>query len=194
VARILHADSPALVLGSSQPLADVDADAASRRGIEIVKRKTGGGAVLVGPGLAVWVDFAIPAGDPLWDDDVRRAAWWVGEAWARALAQVGVGPTDVWKAGMVRRPWSKQLCFAGLGPGEVRVGERKVVGVSQRRTRSACLFQTAVLLQWDPALMVELLAGAGVPVDRRELEDRVLTIPAAAEAGLVEALVNQLPT
>jgi lipoate-protein ligase A len=178
------------VIGSSQPASDVDAGAAGRRGIDVVRRKTGGGAVLVGPGQAAWVDFVIPAGDPLWEDDVRRAAWWVGELWARALEQVGVGPAEVWRAGMRRGPWSAQLCFAGLGPGEVRVGERKVVGVSQRRTRSACLFQTAVLLQWDPGLMVELLAGAGVMADLPE--HLVLTIPPAAEGPLVDALVDRL--
>jgi lipoate---protein ligase len=191
-ARILHAESPALVLGSSQPASDVDAGAAHRHGIAVVKRRTGGGAVLVGPGLAVWVDFVVPAGDPLWDDDVRRAAWWVGDLWVRALEQIGVGPTEVWRAGLVRRTWSEQLCFAGIGPGEVLVGDRKVVGVSQRRTRSACLFQTAVLLQWDPALMVELLAGDGPPGEVPALEELVLTIPVGAEGPLVDALIDQL--
>jgi lipoate-protein ligase A len=192
IARILHADSPALVIGSSQAESDVDSDATERRGIEVVRRKTGGGAVLVGPGQAAWVDFVIPAGDPLWDDDVRRAAWWVGELWARALSRLGVGPLDVWKAGLVRRAWSAQLCFAGLGPGEVRVRERKIVGVSQRRTRSACLFQTAVLLDWEPALMVELLAGADLPVDLPALEDAVMTIPPADEGALLDAVVGEL--
>jgi lipoate-protein ligase A len=170
----------------------VDVRAVDRRGIDVVRRRTGGGAVLVGPGQAAWVDFVIPAGDPLWDDDVRRAAWWVGELWVRALSRLGVGPLEVWRGGMVRGPWSAHLCFAGLGPGEVRVGERKVVGVSQRRTRSACLFQTAVLLNWDPALMVELLAGADSSADLGELEDAVFTLPPTAESSLLEAVSGEL--
>jgi lipoate---protein ligase len=155
--RVLDAAAPALVLGSGQPIGDVDSDAASRAGVAVVRRRSGGAAVLVGPGEVLWVDLIIPAGDPLWDHDVGRAAWWVGEAWASALESAGVAPTGVWKGAMRVSRWSRQVCFAGLGPGEVTAGGRKVVGVSQRRTRGAALFQTAALLRWDPARTVELL-------------------------------------
>ena len=43
---------------------------------------------------------------------------------------LGAGPTT---------PWSKVLCYAGLGAGEVTVAGRKVVGMSQRRERLGCL-------------------------------------------------------
>ncbi len=56
-----------LVLGSTQSEAVVDrrpgCDAA---GISVVRRSSGGGAVLVAPGDPVWVDVWIPVGDPLW--------------------------------------------------------------------------------------------------------------------------------
>ena len=110
------------------------------------------------PSAVLWIDLIIPAGDPLWDTDVRRAAWWVGEAWAAAVDRVGAGPAQVWRGGMRPRAWSGRVCFAGLGPGEVSVGARKVVGISQRRTRQAALFQTAALLQWEPAALLALLA------------------------------------
>jgi lipoate---protein ligase len=155
--RVLEAAAPALVLGSGQPASDVNSHAARRAGVAVVRRRSGGGAVLVGPGEVLWVDLMIPAGDPLWDQDVGRAAWWVGEAWASALESIGAGPTKVWKAAMSVSRWSSQVCFAGMGPGEVTTGERKVVGISQRRTRGAALFQTAALLRWDPARTVELL-------------------------------------
>jgi lipoate-protein ligase A len=57
--------------------------------------------------------------------------------------------------------WSGRICFAGLGPGEVTVNGRKVVGVSQRRTRKGALFQTAALLRWDPGRLVDLLLPEG---------------------------------
>lgn len=155
--RVLEATEPALVLGSAQHLDDVDAAAARRTGVEVVRRRSGGGAVLVGPGQVLWVDLVIPAGDPLWDNDVNRAAWWVGDAWAAALDYAGVGPTVVWKSRMRTSRWSSRICFAGIGPGEVLVNGQKVVGLSQRRTRHGALFQTAALLTWDPASLVGLL-------------------------------------
>jgi lipoate-protein ligase A len=155
--RVLEADKPALVLGSAQRQSDVDAVAARRAGVDVVRRRSGGGAVLVGPGQVLWVDLVIGAGDPLWDQDVSRAAWWVGDAWAAAIDAASLGPCTVWKTATKTTRWSGHLCFAGIGPGEVLVGDQKVVGLSQRRTRQAALFQTAALLTWEPASIVGLL-------------------------------------
>jgi lipoate-protein ligase A len=156
--RVLDAVGPAVVLGSSQSWTEVDEQAAQRAGAEIARRQSGGGAVLVAPGSVVWVDFVVPAGDPLWDSDVGRAAWWVGDIWAAALERVGVAPAQVWRGPLRSSEWSRRICFAGVGAGEVTVDGAKVVGVSQRRTRSAALFQSAALLRWDPVRLLDVLA------------------------------------
>ena len=155
--RLVEADGPALVLGSTQRAEIVDASAAEATGVAVVRRRSGGGAVLVGTGDVVWADVFVPAGDLLWDHDVSRATHWLGAVWTDALAALGVGAR--WHDGpMVAEPWSQLVCFAGLGPGEVRVGDAKVVGISQRRTRTGALFQCAALLAWDPAPVLGLLA------------------------------------
>jgi lipoate---protein ligase len=165
--------APALVLGSAQPETDVR-DGAD---IEIVRRRSGGGAVLVVPGDVLWADVIVPAGDPLWDDDVGRASHWLGGVWAAALAELGV-EGEVHRGPLERSPWAAAVCFAGRGPGEVMVDGRKVVGISQRRTRGAARFQCAALGRWDPSTLLTLLTidarladldamatGAGVPLD-----------------------------
>lgn len=155
-------DRPALVLGSTQSDALVDSAACSRRDVEMVRRRSGGGAVLLVPDEVVWLDVVIARGDPCWDDDVGRAMWWIGEAWAQALSGLGVAAADgsspeIHRGGLVTTAWSRQVCFAGLGPGEVTLAGRKLVGVSQRRTRDAARFQCAVYRRWSPDLMLELL-------------------------------------
>jgi lipoate-protein ligase A len=192
--RVLEATRPALVLGSSQPESNFDQRALQRSGLEVVRRRTGGGAVIVGPGRVLWVDFLLPAGDPGWDDDVGRAAWWVGEAWRAALLEVGFTgeEVEVWKGRLVAGTWGSRVCFAGIGPGEVRIAGRKAVGVSQRRTRRAALFQTAAALTWSPEEYVELLAD--VPVSDAELRDGVTAVGSDLEGGLAAALLNQLST
>lgn len=148
---------PVLVLGSSQPDDVVDPARVAERGVEVARRRSGGSAVLVEPGSAVWIDVTIPAGDPLWDHDVGRAFHWLGAAWAEVLALAGIG--SKWHDGPMRKsPWSKWVCFAGLGPGEVTVDGRKVVGLSQRRVREAVLFQCCVALRWQPERLLDLLA------------------------------------
>ncbi len=152
---------PTFVLGSTQPEGDVDAAAAARGGVDVVRRRSGGGGVLLVPGQAVWIDVVVPRGDVLWDDDVSRAAWWLGEAWVVALEALGVSGATVHRGALQRTPWSDRVCFAGLGPGEVTVGGRKVVGVSQRRARGRARLQSAALLHWAPTELVGLLAPRG---------------------------------
>lgn len=157
--HVWDVESPALVLGSAQPEAVVDAEACAAAGVEVVRRRSGGGAVLLDPGRAVWVDVELPRGDDLWDDDVGRASWWLGERWGAALTALGVDEPRVHRGGMVGSRWSTLVCFAGLGPGEVTAGAGgpKVLGISQRRTRAGARFQCAVPLTWDIARLAGLL-------------------------------------
>jgi lipoate---protein ligase len=186
----------AVVLGSSQLESSVDLDACARAGIDVVRRRSGGGAVLVEPGSVVWVDLFIAAIDPLWSADVGRSTWWVGEAWADALRSNGLGPLEVWKGAMVRNAWSSWVCFAGLGPGEVVVVPgRKVVGISQRRTSHAALFQCACVVRWEPERLLELLAW---PIEqlgaaRRELAGAATGIGAERAELVVGDLLTALP-
>ena len=203
---VLDVDRPALVLGSTQPEADVDHGAAHRLGVEVVRRRSGGGAVLLDPGEVAWVDVVVPRGDELWHDDVAVAAEWLGEAWAGALEVLGVAGPSVHRGGHVRTPLAPVVCFAGTGPGEVLVAARKAVGISQRRTRAAARFQCAVPLVWRPERHAELLApgvrralpGVGAPTalaDVAVLPVGSATAPASALGvdDVVEALLSVLP-
>lgn len=113
--------------------------------------------MFVRPGDVLWVDVLLPAGDPLWDDDVGRSFHWLGRAWVEALGSIGV--EAAWHDGpLVCTPWCRQVCFAGIGPGEVTVDDRKVIGLAQRRTRAGALFQCAALRHWDASAIVDLLS------------------------------------
>lgn len=191
---VLEVDAPALVLGSTQPASDVDPAALGRAGVALAWRRSGGGAVLLEPGGALWVDVVIPRGDPLWSDDVAVAFHWLGFAWAAALADLGVAAAAVHDGPLVVNRWSRLVCFAGLGPGEVTVGGAKVVGMAQRRNRSGARFQCAVSRRWDPTAITSLLAldprtRAGADA---ELAGAVAGVDAPPDA-VVDALVANLP-
>ena len=154
----LEVDRPTLVLGSTQPVTDVDAPALARRGVELARRRSGGGAVLLVPGEHTWVDVVVPSGDPLWSDDVEEATWWLGESWRSALTQAGV-ISAVHPRGVTDR-LGRVVCFAALGPGELSVAGQKLLGISQRRTRDAARFQCVVHRRFDPDATESLLDGA----------------------------------
>ncbi len=176
--------SPTLVLGSAQPDGEVDHRVAGALGVEVVRRRSGGGAVLLLPGEFVWLDLVIPAGDPLWLDDVGQAMVWVGELWQRALMSLGVAG-GVHHHGLVATTWSRQVCFAGVGTGEVMAGPSKLVGVSQRRTRTWARFQSMCHLQWRPEVAVALVAAPRPPATA--LAQAAAVVP-AEWAEVVEAL------
>ena len=151
-------ERPTLALGSAQPDRDVDERVARALRVDVVRRRSGGGAVLLIPGEFLWLDLVLPADDALWLADVAQAMVWVGELWQRALAASGVAG-EVHCEGLITTPWSRQVCFAGVGTGEVMAGGSKLVGISQRRTREFARFQSMCHLRWRPELAAALVAA-----------------------------------
>ncbi len=178
---LLEVDRPALVLGSTQRVDQVDVAALARSGIEVVSRRSGGGAVLLEPGNGAWIDVLVPRGDERWDDDVGRSFRWLGHAWVAALGAVGID-ASMHEGALACGAFGRRVCFAALGSGEVVVGGAKAIGLSQRRTRAGARFQCTCYRVWHPAPLAALdLDPAALPpvaaldLDPRSLEHALLT-------------------
>ena len=182
------------MLGSSQPGSSIDLEACTAAGVDVVRRRSGGGSVLIVPGEMLWLDVVVPAGDPLWSDDVGRSMWWLGEVWAAALEMCGVAGADVHRGPIQHSEWSRSVCFDGLGAGEVVVGSAKAVGISQRRTRSWIRLQSSIHLVWRPELVVALLADPR-PEAAELLEPFVADVaPARLVSAVEECLARTAST
>jgi lipoate---protein ligase len=191
-AWLMHPTRPAFVLGSSQRSGDVDGEFCAARGIDVVRRRSGGGAVHVDPVGSVWIDIVIPRGDALWVDDVGRAMHFVGRAWHDVLVAAGMNDVVVNEGPHVGNDWSKTLCVAGRGAGEVFVASgAKVVGISQRRTRNFARFQCVAYFDWN----VDVHPGA-IPMLRNDparVATLVATMPAIDPAEVTARLAAALP-
>jgi lipoate-protein ligase A len=176
--------APALVLGSTQSDAVVDHDACRRAGVEVVRRRSGGGAVLLRPGAVTWIDVIVPRGAAGWADDVHAPMVWLGHHLGAVIAEHLPGrEVRAHEGPMVTTPWSALVCFDGVGAGEVVLDGHKVVGISQRRTRHAARLQCCWYHQYDPVDLLELLAA-----DVRPVLDELLPV-----ATLPGALATSLP-
>lgn len=205
--RVNDVTSPALVLGSTQSPDLIDILGAADAGVEIAKRRSGGGVVSMQPGAQCWVDVFIPSDDPLWVDDVTRSSAWIGSCWTQVAASYGWPDASVHQGGVSDAEMARLVCFAGLGPGEVSQGSKKLVGISQRRTRKGAKFQCIAYAHWDPRSILDLMdLGASVGEVQRKLTEDVAALPEPGEGGpavdepgmerwwsMVECFVAQLP-
>jgi lipoate-protein ligase A len=183
---------PTLVLGSAQDPSTADAGAASAAGVEVVRRRSGGGAVWAPSTGCLWLDVLLPREDPRWSNDVRTSPYWLGEAWVRALTSTGLDAA-LYEGGLESTDWGRLVCFGALGPGEVLVDGHKAVGISQRRTRDAARFQCIVYAGWDPYDVLDLLDLS--PVERAragaDLADVAIGVGDRLEA-LEDAILREL--
>jgi lipoate-protein ligase A len=137
---------PTLSLGYFQRYVDRDAHAASRN-CAIVRRTTGGGAILHDRELTY--SIALPSTHSL----SRRAGDLYGavhQAIVEALAQLGVEArrlTSVEAANQTAEPF---LCFARRSSGDVLIADSKIAGSAQRRHKGAVLQHGSILFERSP--------------------------------------------
>ena len=173
VLRLYRWERPTLSFGRNEPArACYDATAARRLGVDVVRRPTGGRAVLHWRELTYAVVAPVRAlGGP------RAAYGWINARLARGLASLGV-PAEIAPEPARTSPLDAGPCFRDIAGGEVTATGRKLVGSAQARLADNLLQHGSILIDDDQALLEELAAGGSRERDRpatlRELLGRPL--------------------
>lgn len=157
--------TPTLSLGRFQADTDFDADACDRFDVRVVRRPTGGAALLHGTDLTYCVVMPLLEGR---NGSVQH----VYDLIARALI-TGLSVLDV-DAAIARNDGPPgPVCFAGQQGADLRVGDRKVCGSAQVRQRGVVLQHGSILLRRLEIDESDLTVAA---CDRDELRNATVTL------------------
>ena len=194
VLRLYRWDPPALSLGRFQPEDDVDRAACAARGVDVVRRPTGGRALLHGADLTYSAAFPQPPGDAGRVDALYE---WLAGGLIAGLARLGVHAAVARNDGP-----AGPVCFAGQQGADLRVGERKLCGSAQVRRDGAVLQHGSILLgrlSFDETNLLRPRPGVP-PTTRAELRAATVTLgelgaptdPSVVADALVEGFVASL--
>jgi lipoate-protein ligase A len=187
----LYGWSPAAVsLGRSQTEADVDMEAAREWGLDVVRRATGGGAILHNEDEVTYA-VVLPLDHPGLPRDITGTFSFISEGVVRALRHLGL-PAEIESVPDNTR---ETLCYVRKQGTNVMVNGRKISGGAQRRDGAAVLQHGTIIVERDEARMARLfrtpqdeikarvtsLAEEGVHVSREKL---VETLARAFEESL----------
>jgi len=187
--RLYRWSPPCLSLGFSQSYDVADAAFCRTHGVDLVRRPTGGRAVL--HHLELTYSVSAPLGRGPFSLDLQQAYGTICEALVAGLRRLGVDAELATEPpGGHLRPNQAIPCFIGPAAGEVVTRGRKLVGSAMRRAGDSILQHGSLLEDWDGTLQAGCL-GLG---DDGELRGAVTTLretlgAVPAHAALGEALV-----
>jgi lipoate-protein ligase A len=170
--RLYGWDPPCLSLGRHQGIEAADLEFCRAEGIDVVRRPTGGRALLHHLELTYAVIAPLNEG-PL-PRGLQEAYRVICSALVRAVRTLGIDAELTGGEVNLQLPHPKTTvpCFEAPAGGEVVVGSRKLVGSAMRAHAGAILQHGAILLGWDGRLQ----AGAMGLADDASLRLQVTTL------------------
>lgn len=144
--RVYRWEPAALSLGYFQKLDATELIPFREAGIDIVRRLTGGGAILHAHELTYSLTGTV--GEAPFDGIIEASYRCVHNAWISALAEIGLQARSADEAPRVlshsEQPF---LCFARSTRLDVVAGERKLIGSAKRERRGRALQHGSVILE-----------------------------------------------
>jgi lipoate-protein ligase A len=142
----------------------VNAGACRRRGIDIVRRITGGRAVLHCDELTY--SIIARSDSDLFPNDILGTYKVIAAGLLAGLRELGIAAEMVSRsgrhAGMVKSSPQEPACFSSPSWYEILVKGRKIIGSAQRRVGGAFLQHGSILIGYDSVLEAEVIPGGGM--------------------------------
>lgn len=182
--RFYRWQPPCVSLGRHQPVSDIDLRRCRAMGYEVVRRPTGGRAILHVDELTYAV--AGPQSNPVLTGAVLDSYLRLSQGLLMGLARLGLVVAKT-PAGQRAGPEASALCFEVPSAYEIVAGGRKLVGSAQSRRQGWVLQHGTLPLTGDVTRLVEVLAltdEASRAALRAGLAARAVTVAEVAGRGI----------
>jgi len=177
--RLYRWDPPCLSLGYAQPATDVDHQALSDHGWQLVRRATGGRAILHTDELTYSVCGL--ASNPILAGDILTSYRRLSEAILLALQMIGLHVKALPKENGPKGPQTDPVCFEVPSNYEITADGKKLVGSAQARRKDGVLQHGTLPLNGDLTRITRALVFE-TEAHRSEAAQRLLERATTAES------------
>lgn len=150
--RLYRWNMPSVSIGCFQKISDVDVEYCIEKHIPIVRRPTGGRAILHNHELTY--SFSVKTTQGLFSKGLLDSYGEISRAFDHALSKIGLLP-EIRLLRKIHHPRSP-LCFQSTSYGEITIGEKKVVGSAQKRWTDGLLQQGSIPFTIDRDEIVKI--------------------------------------
>jgi lipoate-protein ligase A len=138
--RIYGWDMPSVSIGSFQKISDVNIEYCEKNHIPIVRRPTGGRAIL--HNFELTYSFSVNTKHRLFSKGLFDSYKKISRALGNALLKIGLSPETRLRR---KTPLSRSsLCFQSTSYGEITINNKKIIGSAQRRWMDGLLQQGSI--------------------------------------------------
>lgn len=157
--RLYGWDVPSVSIGYFQRVRDINSDYCREKGIPIVRRPTGGRAILHDKELTY--SFSVKITHRIFSKGLLDSYRKISSAFGLAFSKIGLSPESklLRETSQPRSP----LCFQSTSYGEITINNKKVIGSAQKRWHDGFLQQGSIpcIIDRDELVKVFRLESPG---------------------------------
>ncbi len=144
--RLYQWETPSLSIGHFQKISDIDIDYCNNNKYPVVRRLTGGRAILHDSELTY--SFSSLTGSSLFDDSLINNYTVLSNALVSGLKLNGIDAINSFrkkKSAASKNP----ACFKAVSYGEITVKNKKIIGSAQKRFKNSFLQHRSILMSFN---------------------------------------------
>ncbi len=169
--RFYSWDSPSISIGCFQNLSDIDTETCEELSIPIVRRPTGGRAILHCSGITY--SFSAQNSDHAGFRDLMNTYSVISAVFFSAFKVLGLDVRIKRRREKGRVLARNPHCFEAISFGELVVDDRKIIGSAQKRYRTGFLQQGSIPFHIDKRLYHEVFGNRTDPVGLSDLSQDI---------------------